>query len=208
MSENSVRELLTGMASAGPMLERIQAIDGRLAAIRGEERAAGGMLPREEVEARLCAWFRERRENFERGPVNVSSSLTASLVASGFSVGRPLSIAAQRSPGDAAFDLVLWLLGPEVEERAKAALARVEFRSGLGSKERAALRARLGAERAELLAEREGLVDECCEAGVTVPHLPETEQRRAQDAERARQEEAQRRRQAEAERRVAQRENR
>jgi polyhydroxyalkanoate synthesis regulator phasin len=185
------------LTQAADHLDRVAEIDARLAQIKTALQAANWPLPKDEVADRLVGWLRARRERFEEQRMSATSALTAHELVSTLSVGNPLGFATL-APEEAVFDLLLFLIGGELEEKVRAAIQRLNLKSGLGSRERVALTANLGAERCRLVDEREQLVEELRSAGVDVGHLDETQSKRAIEEDIRQAQETQRRQQAEA----------
>lgn len=159
-------------------LAKIEKLDARLAALRGEKKnATAGWLPKDEVASRLVEFLRRRDRTFGAG--KVAQEVTGVSFQKMGLFGWQLS-------SDGALDFVLWLLGPDhVEKLARAAVARDAYTEGISSAAREKLLAGLTAERERIVTEREALVETCHAAGVDVAHLQETAQRRYQDASAA-----------------------
>jgi hypothetical protein len=140
------------------------------------------------------AWIRARREHVERPHSWSGGQLAVPSVVSRLSSHEGIDLDNPRE----AFDLLAWILGPELERRALEAVARADYAEGPSTEERARRRAALDGERTRLVEEREGLVERLRADHVEIAHLPETQQRieahqRAEQRrteERARQEEA------------------
>jgi hypothetical protein len=201
---SDVRATAGRFSKAAPAWERIEQIDARLGAITKELKdARRGPLPRAEVADRLVAWLRSRREAFERPYSSGGQRLSTPAVVARLSAYETYEF----SGAAEVFDMVVFLF-PDLEERARAAVARADYPEGLPSAERARAGAALEAETERLVTEREGHVETCRAAGVDVSHRPET-QARINAEQRAEQLRAdQRARQQEAEREIEEREAR
>jgi hypothetical protein len=184
MNSHDVQDALAGLTAVQPKLEQIKLADARLGEVDRSARRCRGPLPKVENVDLVVAWVRTLREAFEQGIGDSPSVLRSVLV--------PLSEGRRPYISDREVLLVLfWLLGPVIEANAADAVGRLEYREGLSSAERRQMSVRIAVERAELLRDRERLVDEVIdETGGTLQlrHLPETEQRRGLEASRARRE--------------------
>jgi len=175
------------LTALAPDLERIEAIDERLAGIRADLKDTAGLLAPGDLGEALAAYLRQRRESFERpGPRATVWDLLQRL-----SAGKAPSFQVL-APDQLVLDLLLFLLGERVEELATEAICRLPIRPGMSAKERERVRAKLDAERVELVAERERLVEKCRNGGLTLAHLVETQQRLNAET-RAREQEARQR---------------
>jgi len=168
---------------AAPALERVAAIDARLAAIASEAKAAArGPLPKDEVADRLISWLRSRRQEFEHPRSEANGDKRPFPVVVSQLSARDTVIHAS---ADEAFTLLVWLLGPELEDRAREAVAGLDYVEGLSAAERVQRGAAHDKERARLVAEREPLVETVRAAGIAFAHLPETQDRLNNEARRA-----------------------
>ncbi len=177
-----IRTQAQALLAAVPFVERVEEIDGRLTSIEAEQKALRGLLPRSDVGERLAVWLRASRERFEQRD--------ASVLVHQLSAGEAPWVPQN---GEALFALLVFILGPDLEETAREAVARLAYPEGASLQERRERGAALQAERSRLVEERAGLVDQAQAAGAAVEHLPETvrERRRAAEArQRAEQEQA------------------
>lgn len=192
----AIRERLseaTKIRSAISTLERLEAIEGRLPEITEQVREArAGYLPKDEIVARLVNWIGEMRRDAERPKSSPHDLATrAHDIVSLLSASESPSAAWVNDPKD-MLTVLIWLLGPTLESSAPAAVARLDYQVGLGSRERAERVAALERERDEVIAEHERLVDEVNSRSSSIPwkHLAGAAQRR--DSERLQQERANR----------------
>ena len=188
------RETAGRLTLLAPKLERIEGIDDRLSAIAQETRSTGGLLPPGEVAARLVQWLRARRAGFETS-APAGQRITAFTQIARLSVGKPPTFQTA-APEMAVLDLLLWLVGDELEAGVEEAVKRIRYTPGLRSEERARIKTALAAERDQLVTEREQLVDAAFAAGVEIRHLQETQQRRDSEARERELQESARQRQA------------
>ncbi len=186
------------ITDAIPAVKRIEAVDARLAAIREEEREFRKLLPKEEVAARCREWLGSVRDRYRRESGRYEIHATA------FDLVRALS--GSRRPHlrseDDVFALLVFLLGPALEESASRAILSLDFEEGPSSDVRTRRSAEMVTERQELIAEREELVERVNAAGLGLAHLPETVEKRSREAAQAEREEEARRREAEAAREI------
>jgi hypothetical protein len=148
-------------AQVAANLSRCDAIEARLLAIDVEERDLRGAIPKDEAAARLVEVLRAMRARLEATPAK-----TAHLVGEG-----PVKIVPRlREPSD-VFELILLLLGDELEAGARRLVARLEYESGAPTAEREACRSALAAERDALTSEHFDLVTALAGAGVDRAHL-------------------------------------
>lgn len=174
---------LAALKQATPLVERLDAIDRRLAALTTEKLAAdNALLPKGEVTARLLEWLATVRTQFEQsGGTFLGDDVAIDLV-SRFSQDAPQAPIVGKA--DHVFQLLVWLLWPAIEASAPAAVQRTAYTEGPRLKVRTATRARLTEERATLVAEREGLVEQAVSmtgGALKIEHLPETFQQRERD---------------------------
>lgn len=178
---------------AMPALQRIDAIDARLAEIAAEQKSLGGALPPGEIANKLANDLAARAHDFDAGRSpwssrEIVSELTARDRLPGTFFSEPMHVLA----------LVLALFTPEeLDERVQDAVKRWNYPHGRSAQERQKLGGGLAEERAALVAEREPLVEAAKAAGADIAHLPETTRARQAAIAQAKREEDQRQRQAE-----------
>jgi hypothetical protein len=171
--KKTVAVTIDKLIAAQPKVARIEAIDARLADITHEMSRTRGRLPKAEVAARLVEVLKSRREAFVdgRAPYLDAQHLVGALSADG-RIESPFQHVVE------IIDVLVWLMGDDLDRRVKRAVDALSYNEGLGSAERKELKARLDQEHASLIAERANLVDELAALGVTVKHHPITGQQR------------------------------
>jgi len=183
----TVKNLLRWGPSVAKQLERIDAIDERLAQIAASQQDEQRLVPEAEHVVAIVDWIRRRGQ------------AKSSLGARPLELLLPLGFSTPRDPQLVGADLerLLFLFfGEQMEHEAPRVAAAITARHtaprGRPAAERPAILARLSAERAQLVAERAQLVDAIGDASagtVMVVQLPETRHERdvaKQVAEQAR----------------------
>jgi hypothetical protein len=185
-----VKETLGWGPAVVGKVERVSAIDARLREIADEQKAIRMPgLPKSEIAARLAAALRQIRDRYvelDRGRHQVRSAGERL-----FHILHDDPTQVRHLSADDRFEFFVWLLGDMLEARTAEAVAMFSYPEGPRSEERAATLRRLEDETAQLLAERERLIDEIAAISsgeVTIPHAPETAQRRADEELRQRRE--------------------
>ncbi len=129
-------ETATRVIAARPALDRIGAIDARLPEIEAVRRKVNvGRLPKAELGDRLAHELGRIRLGFEQAGKGVTWDFTASDLIHRLNRDRGhIEVANVKQ----LLGLVVWLLGPDLEASARAAVERLEYVEGLSTEERRA----------------------------------------------------------------------
>jgi hypothetical protein len=162
-------------AEVGEKLARLDALEVRLTQIEPAARALEGPLPKAEVVAALVKKLREKRSGLLANGRNLAGRLAD---------GRTLRVQAAPDSGGAALDVFLLLqTDAELEGRARALVASLDYVEGIPTADRYDARCKLADERESIVVEHESIVEELNSLGVSArEHLAETVARRATDA--------------------------
>lgn len=175
------RAQIAGMEAAKPLLERVDAIDERLAELAAELKTFHRLLPKSDISALMLGWLQRERTQFEGESSEVFLNTLMRTVAALHRGDRP-----RVWDGQHGFQLLLSLLWPQIEQSVPLAIERLNYQEGPSAVERARRGPAIEVEHAALLTEREQLVDEIAavtNGAVKLDHLPETAERRSRDAE-------------------------
>lgn len=189
---DSVKNLLSWGPTVTQQLERVEAIDQRLVHIAARQADERRLVPESEQVEQIIAWIRRRRAYFaaprQKGVRDASTHLSDVLL--GLAQPKP---AEPRLIEPTQLEAILFgFLGELLEEATPRVVAEIAAHEttprGRPAAERPAILARLAEERAELVAERAGLIDAITEASggtLVVLQLAETRLERANAAHAA-----------------------
>ena len=169
-------------------LERIGKIDSRLADLQRAARTVSTLLPRDEMNAALRGAIAHERRRFTKTHNATRYVVISSLLGTLSDPKNPShSIEALVHDPHDAFGLLAFFLGADLEEKAVKALDGVEWNEGETVRRRVEKDAEAVAETAELLAEREKLVDLAnTDPRLSLEHHRETRERHEREAAKRR----------------------
>ena len=176
-------------------LARIGKIDARLAELQRAARTISTLLPRDEMNAALRGAIAHERARFKKTTHSQTPHVIISSLLGTLSDPKNHSHSIEalvRNPHD-AFGLLVFFLGADLEEKAVKALDGVEWNEGETVRRRVEKDAEAVAETAELLAEREKLVDLAnTDPRLSLEHHRETRERHEREAAKRRRDEIRR----------------
>jgi hypothetical protein len=180
--KGKVATLLRWAPAVTQHLERLAVIEDRLGPLDAELRTLKGPVPRAELVRRVQGWIQECGQKFRDGTRGKWAVDLATVVSP---LGRlradEVRVAGASNGPEDVWYLLCALIGPQLAAAVPAALAAFPDPGGLSVAERPAAIAARETERAALVAEHEGLVDQvlALSSGQVSPvHLPETQERR------------------------------